>query len=398
MSAAASLTPMTATTQIAEAVRAVLGHVYKLRLRAIVLTGSLARDEGTWSCYKGWVRLIGDAEFLIVFDDGASFPSSERLPELKREIETRLRANAIDAEIGLSPVRPGYLRSLRPHIFAYELLEHGKVIWGDTRVLDLAPRFSASDIPLEDAFHLLMNRLIELLEAVCEADQIEPLTETARYRAAKLLLDMATSFLVFQRQYESTYLGRAARLLALAATAACVPIPLNRFAEQVRLTTKYKLGESQWLPITTADDLLVLIEDVHSLWAWELERLTDADAGTSDDELIKRWLAKQDRVQRIRGWASLAKRHGMLASVKSLPRWINQAPKGSPRRLIYASASEQFFALSALLASDERDDGVWRQSYQQLPVTGDSRALSSWRDAAKVVAWNYHHFLESTRS
>jgi len=389
---------MSATTQIADEVRVVLGDASQLHLRAIVLTGSLARDEGTWSWKSGRVRVVGDAEFIVVLKDGASFPPNKRLTGLRRDIEARLRAHGIDVEIGVSPVRPAYFKSLRPHIFAYELLEHGKVIWGDTRVLDLATRFPASDIPLEDAFYLLVNRLIELLEAVCEADHIDPLTESARYRAAKLLLDMATSFLVFQRQYESTYRGRAARLPGLVATAAPAPIPLNRFAEQVRLTTKYKLGESQRLPITTADDLLVLIEDVHSLWAWELGRLTNADAGASDDELIKRWLTKQGRVQRIRGWASLAKRHGMLASVKSLPRWINQAPKGSPRRLIYAAASEQFFALPALLAGNARDDSVWRQSHQQLPVIGNSRALSSWRDAAKAVAWNYHHFLESTRS
>jgi hypothetical protein len=265
--------------------------------------------------------------------------------------------------------------------------------------LNLAPRFSTFDIPLEDGFHLLVNRLIELLEAISEATDIERITGTVRYRATKLLLDMATSFLLFQRHYESTYRGRATRLATLASTMAVAPIPLNRFAEQVWLATRYKLGGSRRSPIDSTEDLLTLIGDVHSLWNWELERLTGANSGPRDDDLMGRWLSKQNMVERIRGWASLAKRHGMLASVKSLPRWIRQVPKGSPRRLIYAVASEEFFALPALLAGGECDDDVWRQQlHQRLPVISGSRTFSSWRHAVKAIAWNYHHFLEPTRS
>jgi hypothetical protein len=399
LSFGASPTSISPTTQIAETVLAILGEASELRLRAIVLTGSLARDEGTWQWRSGRVRMLGDAEFIVVLREDASFPSGERLNGLVRDIDGRLRAHGILAKIGLSPVRPTYLKALRPHIFAYELIEHGKVIWGDKRVLDLIPRFSPSDIPFEDGFRILLNRLIELLEVVCEAKCIDSLTERVRYRAIKLLLDMATSLLVFERQYESTYRGRATRVAQLVETAGAAPIR-RQLAEQVRIATKYKLGESQRSPIQTGKDLLSLVDEVHSVWSWELRRLLGARIGLSDGELLRRWVREQGAIERLRGWGSLAKRYGMRASVKLFPRWIKEALEGSPRRLIYAAGSELFFALPALLDPARRLAGTqgWSQPRWRLPVMSDSPGACSWRRFGCTVGWNYHHFLESTRS
>jgi len=400
LSIAAPPTSISATAAIEDAVRAALREASELRLRAVVLTGSLARDEGTWSWCGGRARLIGDAEFMVVLEERASLPAATWLAQLVRRVEARLRARSIDAEVGLTPVRPEYFKGLRPHMFAYELLLHGKVIWGDDGILELIPSFSASDIPFEDAFRTLLNRLIELLEAICEAKRLEPLMEIVRYRAAKLLLDMAASFLIFERQYQPTYRGRGARLAQLAAAAATAPIPLNRFAEQVCRASQYKLGESQRSPIETGQDLLKLIDDVHSLWVWELERLVAANTGLSDRELLRRWLREQGVVERLHGWASLAKRHGMLASVSSLAYWIGKVFRGSPRRLIYAAASELFFALPTAIDPDApvREMQGWSKPHWRLPVMDGAAKTRCWRDYARAVARNYHCFLESARS
>jgi hypothetical protein len=400
LSSAAAPLAINGTAAISDAVVSVLRHACEPSLRAIVLTGSLARGEGTWTWHEERARLAGDAEFIVVFGERALLPSSQRLTQLVRNINARLCTQGIDGEVELSPVHPSYLQALRPRMFACELREHGQVIWGDDGILELIPAFSIGDIPFEDAFRTLLNRLIELLEAVCEAKCLEPLPETVRYRAAKLILDMASSFLIFNRQYRSTYRGRANRLQELAAAGATGPIPMKRFAEQVCLTTKYKLGESQRSPVQTANDLLDLTCEVHPLWSWELERLVGAGNRLSDAELLRRWLREQSFLERIRGWISLVKRHGMLASVKLLPRWIPEAFNGSPRRLIYAAASELFFALPALLESgDSTVNGPrWAQPHWKLPVTSHLQGGESWRGFGYGIAWNYHHFLESTTS
>lgn len=153
--------------RIIAAVREIVADSFQPGLRSLVLTGSLARDEGTWLHEKDRMRLAGDAEFLAVFAEHARLPSADVVAAVERAVEKRLHESGLEVHIGLSPVGPRYLRSLRPHIFAYELLEHGRVTWGDENILSLAPRFSRADIPLEDGFRLLLNRIIELLEAMC---------------------------------------------------------------------------------------------------------------------------------------------------------------------------------------------------------------------------------------
>ncbi len=425
---------VSANERVVEAVREVLAGAFPQGLRSVVLTGSLARGEGTWSQEVGRTRLVGDAEFLVVFEQQAPFPSAQQLALVDREIEEHLYAAAIDAKIGLSALRPGYLRSLRPHIFAYELLEHGRVIWGDMRILSLAPGFAIADIPLEDGFRLLVNRIIELLEAVCESESPRSISDAVRYRAMKLWLDMATSFLLFQGQYESTYRRRAERLAQITLRAEArdngsidAPIPLSRFNEQVSLATDYKLGKADRIAGLAArrraggeDELAGLINDAHSLWRWELTRLTGESRCASDDELLNRWIAAQDVLARMRGWAAVAKRHRASASVPLLPRWTRLALKGSPRRLIYAVASQLFFALPANLPGGASVDprpfvalrsagqalaspwsgggSEWGRLARKLPVMNELEGAGSWRSAGRAVAWNYRRFLEPTRS
>ena len=183
----------------------------------------------------------------------------------------------------MSPVSAGYLRRLRPGDLSFELISHGKVVWGDRHILKLAPQFEASEIPLEDGYRLLMNRMIELLEIVCEHDRPVAGALAVRYRAMKLWLDMATSNLVFQREYVPTYRGRAARLRELAAESSTVaPIPMHRFARMVKLATCCKLGEIGDTEMGEFGDLVTLTDAAHGLWRWQFERLAAPSASDCD--------------------------------------------------------------------------------------------------------------------
>jgi hypothetical protein len=390
-----------AEERIARTVCELLTAAFPQSLRAVVLTGSLARGEGTWIGDEVRYRLAGDAEFLVVFKEhAAQLRSAALVSELARAVENQLHDAGVEAHIGLSPVGPEYLRRLRPHIFAYELLEHGEVIWGDGNILTLVRAFSIADIALEDGFQVLVNRIIELLEALSNSSG--SISHCVQYRATKLWLDMATSFLLFEREYESTYRRRADKLaqMVLAATGiggiTAGPIPLNHFSERVQLATDYKLGKSDRAPIICGENLAGLIEDAHSLWRWELARLVRSDPSASDDELLSRWTRAQDVVGRMRGWAAIVKRFGPRASARLMPRWARWGLVGSPRRLIYGVASQLFFALPAILA--HRVGGSYGKWTRRLPVMNESASAPSWQNVGRAVAWNYHHFLEGTRS
>jgi hypothetical protein len=189
--------------------RAVCQQTYGQTLRAIVLTGSLARNEATFVERPDGLTLLGDAEFLLVFHIGAPLPSASDAHRIRVEIEGRLLRNGLHGTVTVSGVPPSYLRRLRPSIFAYELTAYGSVIAGDQSVLNLVPRFAVSEIPLEDAWRLLANRIVEQLETLRELPVDEtPLPDNVHYRTVKLVLDTATSFLVFVGGYKPTYAER----------------------------------------------------------------------------------------------------------------------------------------------------------------------------------------------
>src|SRR6266851_9805640 len=65
---------------------------YRGNLKAIVLTGSLARQEGTFVSEVGGWRQFGDAEFLLVFEERVTLPLNEDLFNLQRAVESGLLA------------------------------------------------------------------------------------------------------------------------------------------------------------------------------------------------------------------------------------------------------------------------------------------------------------------
>lgn len=385
-------------------------------LRAIVLTGSLARDEGTFVKQGERWSLLGDAELLLIFDEHASLPPTLGLDLVCRKIESRLLRRRIAGHLTLTAVHAVYLRKLRPHIFAFELRTYGQVVWGEPTVLSLIPSFASSDIPWEDAWRLLCNRMIEHLEIVEElAGGFENLSQSARYRTVKLYLDMATSFLLFVGAYEPTYRERAEKLRILAENTHPdddYPFPLQDFSKQVTACTQSKLLGITWCGVSpsvgqSGAELLFWEKAVayaRLLWRWELARLTGVRGQASDRELRRKWMQLQPPHFRLRGWAYVLRKRGGHHSWREWPRWGRRAWQASPRYWVYAAASELFFRLPCLLRPrNERPvtNVDWEAVRRWLPIVRESeqgQKLPDWWQLAADIVWNYHQFLVETRA
>jgi hypothetical protein len=366
-------------------------------VRAVVLTGSMARGEASWIEQNNRLRLRGDAEFLLIFRNRAKLPRAEQISQLSADVESLLSDAGIDAHIGLSPVEESYLYTFRPHIFAYELIVHGKVVAGDSDILRLARRFDLADIPFEDGFSLLMNRIIELIEALCGGSAGQ--SDRARYCILKLWLDMATSYLLFKGGYEPSYRARAARLREMAESRADAPIPIAYFADSVESATSIKLG----IQAETIEDasLASLVSAVRALWRWQLQHLTGMSLDATDAALRRRWSQAQAIRERLRGWASAVKRSSELRNTCGTMKWIHLF-KGSPRRIIYSVASELFFSIpeTHLVNESPADRVRWNSVRRQLPIATyeEDNGGSAWQQLGIAIARNYHELLEATRS
>lgn len=367
-------------------------------LKAVVLTGSLARDEATVIPDAGGVRLLSDAEFLLVFDPLAALPSPAAVEALRRQVEAALAARYLRPCLTLSAAHPRYLQRLQPHIFAYELRTCGRVIWGDPGILSLIPAFSESQIPLEDAWRLLANRLVELLAEV--TGPIE-----AGYRLVKLYLDMATSFLLFVGEYAPTYRARAARLRALADRTRPGPewpFLLDAFATRVAHCTQLKLqGTAAWDTNVLAQEA---VADARLLWRWELSRLTGASPDLPDHQLLDSWMRMQPFRQRARGWLYLLRQHGWRRGWSWYVRSMRRGWRASPRYWIYAASSDLLFAKHrpdgspVLHAPGTAISTGWRRVVPVATNAGDPESPHAADGLAGAILSNYRQFLVDTRA
>ena len=388
-------------------------------LRAVVLTGSLARDEATLVQGKKSWRLLGDAEFLLIFHACVPLPPKVAISFLRQNIETSISRLGIAGEISFSAAHPKYLRSLRPHIFAYELRNCGQVVGGDSEILTHIPSFSATDIPLEDGWRLLSNRMVEQLEALEGLEQRpKVLPRRLLYRTVKLYLDMATSFLLFAGEYAPTYMERARRLRILANTQPAndkAPFDLRHFSNRVSECTQWKVSETELRSPPSAELALEpdfswceeAIAHARKLWRWELACLVGSTEEASNQDLLERWMKCQPASRRLRGWLVVLRKEGWHRSWKNWPRWTRLGWCGSPRDWTYAAASELFFQLPhpfEPIGQVGQVRGNCETAFAHLPVVRhvelDPRALSkpTWQQVASVVRWNYRRFLEETRS
>lgn len=360
----------------------------------MVLTGSLARGEGSWTEAGGARKALGDAEILLVFE--RKIPALGVVERLCREVEQALRCRGIICSIDLSPIRTTYLRSLQPHIFAYELRECGRVLWGDPNILSLIPPFSPADIPLEDGLWLLCNRMIEQLGELAPTSRTPDSPQGLHYATVKLYLDMATCLLLFAGHYVPGYRARQIRLAELVQKRgmdASWPFPLEDFSNRVAWCTQRKLGAA---PGETGPSLLEeSVDCARRLWQWQLQQLTGAPA-EEPAELWNCWMRMQPLSRRLRGWLYVARRRGWQSTSRHWGRWIRRALIASPRLWIYSAATELFFQLPELLArSDARAAGLSRIA-NRLPVPRPAPA--EWKETAAAIYADYREFLTGTRS
>lgn len=371
-------------------------------LRAIILTGSMARSEGTYISQDGGVRVMGDAEFVLVFRDRASVPSAERMSGIHNDIENSLAAQGISCAVGLSAVPPSFLAESRSHVFAYELRTWGKVIWGEPAILELMPAFRPADIPLEDAWRLLQNRMVEMLQFSDDfEDSRAELSAEMHYRTVKLYLDMATSFLLFVGAYAPSFQQRLGRLREVVSSKCNEdwPFPLDSFVREVESCTDWKLGRKVG---QTSRDMIFWAKAVacaHQLWRWELARLSGASRDARDRDLFTAWMRKQSYQQRLRGWLFVLRHQGWLHSWRQWPRWSRRAWQASPRYWIYLAASEFLFALAGALQSGVAEDGSQlTRVLDDLPLRKDGRGKPGWLEIAQEISSNYHQLLVETRA
>jgi hypothetical protein len=376
------------------------------RLNAVILTGSLARSEATWRQTEKGVEFFSDAEFIVIAKSRHEVPSAELVTLICSGAEEELRNRGVWCKLSIGAVPESFLRNLGDTIFGHELLTCGEVLYGDPDILLSKTRETSLRVSEEDAWRLLANRMIELLELAPElADGRALLSEAAQYRLTKLYCDMATSILVFKQQFVAGYQARNEALTQLHERGLLLDLPfdVDWFVAMVQRCTKYKI-EHSWngsSPFATAEAAPEAVAALRSLWSWELARM-DEVAVSEPRAMLRLHMQKQKMTDRLRGWAFVARRRGVLDSLRHGRRWLRLLQSASPRYCVYAAGIELLSSLE-LPPSDEGQLEIPKARLETtlawLPL-GDpfARPAVDVNDAAKAVLWDYQEFLVETRA
>jgi len=370
-------------------------------IRVVILTGSMARNEAIFVHSQTGYQVLGDAEFLIVLNDGIPLPSAKVAEALSARIQISFADENLVCPVSLSHCHAAYLRGLRPNIFSFELRECGEVISGQTGALSSIPRFSVSDIPLEDGWRLVCNRIVEQLALAAElTGTTDSLPISVYVQTMKLYLDMASSLLLFAGHFAPTYRRREELLRNLVTTDATAwPFPINPFARLVTQVTQWRVGESKTPPPPTFEFWETAVFHARCLWKWELSRLSGLDTSASEPELMRGWMQCQSCLERLRGWAYLLREEGFVGGWQDWPRRLRLALISSPRYLIYSAASGMLWRAPSLISSGE-ETGSQTDLWHQLPSRGMNRDSErpTWRNTSREILWNYKKYLVGTRS
>jgi predicted nucleotidyltransferase len=412
MSAAAQagLAPLEVTRRetnqeiVAETVRACLER-YGSRVQAVILTGSVARGEATIVVSGGLRRVLGDADFLVVFGRQAKLPAAAEVDSIAKSATESLERQSITCAVHIAAVRPRYLVRLPAHIFSYELRHASRVVMGDESILRLVPAFSPAQIDREDAWRLLSNRLIEWLEArEKSASRADSPSIDLSYATVKLWIDSATSLLVFLGEYEPGYAARAARLATLKSdSTAALPFSFAEFGAGVAEATSWKLR-----PETFAADSFgwSFCEEARRfavrLWRWELAQMTGQNTSLPPLTLCGAFSRRLPRKKRLRGWLSVARQAGSVTAWHHRRRWSRLSREGSPRHWLYAVAAECAIREEecATQPAGSSPAGPWAQTLHGfLPIPDRASGTEGeWGALVRDLAWNYHEFVERTRA
>jgi hypothetical protein len=362
-------------------------------LRAVVLTGSLARNEASYVLRDGQTVLQSDVEAIVVLHDDAALPSRASAHALRQLAQSYLAERGVSVEVSFSVVHGGYLRHLPPHIYSYELRSCGVVLYGEPSILSLIPDYSATDLSREDAWRLLSNRLIEQMGGAEKAETAVAL----RYRTVKLCIDLASSLLVFFGSFEAGYRARQQCLeeLALEKQVQELPIPMDEFLPLVRLCTSAKLRPEIAVDLGEGFEGRVT-RWAWQVWLWELQRMNSSGDDAGAEQMVRTFGRRQGYQKLLRGWLYVVRRMGWLGSARYWPRWSSLFAAGlTPRHAIY---------LAAYRWHDTCSGGTLRELSKSieavrdlLPVmgTGSSASVSAMKEQ---LVWNYKEFTVETRA
>jgi hypothetical protein len=371
-------------------------------ISGVLLTGSFARGEGIIrrSRNERGSQWLSDLECLVVIPDSARTHLrmiSDALAERTRIANEEDQQKSRGQHIELSPILTARLRTMKPSIFAYELIEHGKLLWrSGGHEVPMPPRFELSRTVLgRDALRLLNNRIMEQVAASTHCSEQQDPAETA-YLQSKFWVEMGTSISVFLECYQSSYKARYEALENVVADANLLPLPFgNATLSTILRAMRARVAPDGCRATGPSGDTDCAAALALKIWWWETANILNTSPLVGDWSEIGARLRRTDTTDsRLRDWGRVLLRKGIggnftIASIAS----VLQA--GSLGSAIYTAGCLLFFYREAISQNSVVGAEIYQRLRSFLGINPPAGAVAH-RCFSEVTALAWQKHLRST--
>jgi len=181
-------------------------------VKSIILTGSLARKEGSVIFHGERVEIFSDYD-LIVHSKRVTQKIRRKLGNLAKRLTDKFSKEGLVSHVEIVPISTHTLSNMTSCMFALELKKHGRSLYGEDHRKTM-PDLKATDIQQKDSLKMLHNRIAGVLACFDPAIFLRmekrdlSLAKLLIYHIAKNYVDMGSSLLSFKKMYVCSYRER----------------------------------------------------------------------------------------------------------------------------------------------------------------------------------------------
>lgn len=208
-----------------------INNLGKSNIQSIILTGSLARGEGTARIKNSNIEIYSDIDLNLITNFLNLIKYNKSLKFLSKNYTEFLRTKGLLTHVNIIPITELELQN-KTTIRRVECANSDKVIWGKNILSN--KNYTPKLINKLDAIELLFNRIIDLLKI----RSIENINLKI-YLFTKVILDLNTSLLAFLGDYTASYLDRM-KLINQAKYLSW--IPNGKFPKLIQIFSKFKIN------------------------------------------------------------------------------------------------------------------------------------------------------------
>lgn len=146
-------------------IKHIITKIGKEQILSIIVTGSVARNQESYSKKNGQKFLESDIDVIIIVKQFSVLKSLHKGKIISEFLTRELNKKGHRSHVSSAITTERSFLQMKPSIFYHDLKRNGKIIYGK-KIIEKLPTYAIKQIPNVDVNKLLLNRMVETLETL----------------------------------------------------------------------------------------------------------------------------------------------------------------------------------------------------------------------------------------